>query len=239
MNDQQFLELVRTLDATLGQFDHQGLANGQTARSIITALCPLDAVNLSAALCDRIQTLLGDKGANVRGSLKDVYMFPQRAGEYDPWTDLGLQCPTPNCRFTIRFVDGKVYAQQTSGENFTAQVFASLAHEPEIVSRGLQVNPVVPHVTLMNSDEVVKLGAGAVEARLRDAGLLDHEFAVEVSKVLSTVSRDWPVFSACAVAQVSSPELERFMALFQDSPDFKRKSCHVTFAQTPRAIALQ
>lgn len=231
MKDERFIELIRVLDATFGEHDRAGLATGQTGKRLLQALGDLPGVDLSDELRERVTRCVQDQGANVRATLKDVYMFPQRVGEYAPWVEMPWPVPNlPECLFQIKMVDGKVYAQQVDGPDFIASVYAAL--EDEAGQLGLKPNMERSHVTLVNSDEVARIGADHVAAAVAAS---NSPFPLQVKGVMTTVSRDWPVFSTCAVVKVNSEQLACFMAGF---PQVRLKSYHVTFAQKPRALSL-
>jgi hypothetical protein len=186
---------------------------------------------LSPELRARIEACVQDQKDNVRASLKDVYMFPQRVGEYTPFVPVPWDVPElPECQFKIKLVDGKVYAQQVTGPSFGLQVFEALERE----AAELKLQPIVEpaHVTLVNSDEVAQVGLDRVLAAIEQ---FNARFGLQVGQVMTTVSRDWVVFADCAVVKVTSPELEKFAALF---PEIRAKSHHVTFGQRPRALKL-
>jgi hypothetical protein len=232
MNDQQFIELIRVLDATFGEHDRQGLATGQTGKRLLAALSKFPGTDLSPDLRARIAVCIADQADNVRATLKDVYMFPKRVGEYSPWMHMPWQVPeVAECQFGIKLVDGKVYAEQIGGPAFTTQVYSAFANEMKDLK--LEPNAESPHVTLLNSDEVARLGMPRVLQTLEH--FCDANFHLRIDGVMTTLSRDWPVFAECAVVKVSCPALEAFVSHF---PEIRAKSHHVTFANRRRALKL-
>jgi hypothetical protein len=243
--DLEFLELARVLDATLGRYNHPGLVNGKTGQKVLQFLASCGCFDLSSELQERVSRCLQDDAANVRATLKDVYMFPRRLNDYPPWEplvgigtsiDFPVLAHIPDARFQLQVYDHKIYAVQVEGENAAETLCGFVFGHDKSMSP--PTGPV--HVTVVNSDVLALLDPEQYQPLL---ARFQSPFPVEIKDIKSTV--DYVVFSRCVVAIVTCPEIEEFLLQFSllfEEPvrsTVRSKSLHLTFAQKPRALQFQ
>lgn len=247
MSDEKFQELVRIIDATLGNVNPDGLITGQNALAIIQFLSQFPNMTkfISPALNDKINTelSLSHSKLNVREHVKNVLMFSTdeaKNGKYLPWDDISSGTQLNKFvkslyLFEFDLIEGKVYAKCLSGRMLTLNLFVAFRDDcPHL--KGFVSNTETCHITLVNSNVVADIG----EQRVKE--FLQHyktAFSIQFGKIKSTVSRDWSRFSHCVVIEVSSSHITQFVDDFSNT--FNKKinlSPHITFAIKPRDLWL-
>lgn len=240
-NDFKFLELVRTLDATLEHVNSSGLTTGQNCCRIVEFLVNFPNMEsfVSKELYEHVQkelVVMATKkpGENVRGSIKSILMFP--TNKYLDWVPFGANDETladinvkfQQIFFKIQLIDGKVYALCQND----VSIYDMMKHISQISQ--LNSNDECCHVTIVNSDVVAKIGIELVADfifRYHDA------FNVSTGKIKSTFSNDWSRFSQCFVIEINSNYLNTFVDDFNNKFKTGVKIIpHITFAIRSRNL---
>lgn len=248
-------ELVRIVDATLQNINHDGLTTGQTAMKFMNFISGLEGFSefIGSEFDQHFRKYIndgmkkieeGNSTTNVRSEVKKIFMYPTM--EYPPWThidvpDSSLQIVNEKCagvRLRLGMVDGKVYAVPTSAESIIDVVYSEL-HQC-LDSNSLCKNPEKGHITIINSNVVADIGhervSDFVEA-FNSEHVGDEGFSIDTNQVKSTVSNDWSVFRVCYVIDIKCSTIDTFLAQFNEIFETKLKmSKHLTFAIEPRSL---
>ena len=240
-NDFKIQELIRVIDATLGDVNPKGLQTGQNALSIIKFLSSFPGLdgfvttNFLAEIENQVQ--LSATKENVRENVSKVLMFPRNA--YLPWIDYPcdkelmteIQQKVSEITFKIRIVEGKVYGLCQSKQTLNQIVFA---HLKDNLPSNLKENNETCHVTIINSNIVSDVGLEKVESFIQS---FDTEFCINTGEIKSTFSEDWSRFSECYVVEITCPYIDSFLNSFNETFGKNIKIAkHITFAIKPRSL---
>jgi len=245
MNSQnifKFQELVRIIDATLGEVNPSGLPTGQNSLSIIKFISSFNGMDqfLPSDFRDKIKEELNktNEKENVREHVKKILTYPKTG--YSPWTEqefdqdlldqIKLKCE--NVKFKIQLVEGKVYGLCISpGDKVNDIVFNELKDK---LLKGLRLNFETSHITIVNSNVVADIGIDKVISFIKN---FDQEFCVETGKIKSTFSEDWSRFSECYVVELECEYIDNFIEKFNKEFNKTIKiTKHSTFAIKPRSL---
>ena len=239
-NEFKIQELIRVLDATLGEVNSAGLQTGQNCLSIIKFLSSFEGFKnfVSPDYAEHIeQEVQKSEGKqNVREHVKKVLMYP-RTG-YLPWVEFEtapqvieeIREEADEVKFKLQVVEGKVYGVCTSEKKLNELVFDKVKEQLP----ALRLNFETCHITIVNSNIVADIGQENVERFIQD---FNHEFTVTTGKIKSTFSEDWSRFGECYVIELECPYVDEFLTKFNEK--FKKNvkiTKHTTFAIQPRSL---
>lgn len=239
-SDFKIQELIRTIDATLGDVNPSGLPTGQNCLSIIKFISSFENFDkfvtpgFKQVISDEINKSSGKQ--NVREHVKTILMFPRNS--YLPWLELKVNADiiddiknsTKDIKFKLEIVEGKVYGLCISDKKITQIVFDKVNHMiPE-----LRLNSETAHITIVNSNIVADIGQDKVNSFLKT---FNEEFTVNTNKIKSTFSEDWSRFGECYVIELDCPYIDNFIVHFNKEFNKTVKiTKHTTFAIKPRSL---
>lgn len=242
-NNFKFQELVRIVDATLGNINEKGLNDGTNCLNVINFLANFKGMetfigNEFKSFIDKEMDAAKNK-ENVREHVKKILMYPNFS--YPPWVPVNvsdylldqMKEEIQGIKFQITLVNGKVYGLCISDTKLTDIVYDKLI-EHNILDDSLEKNIETCHITLVNSNVVHDLGIDNIKEFISK---YNDEFAVTTGKIKSTFSEDWSRFSDCYVIEIFCEYINNFLADFNSH--FKKSikmSPHITFAIKSRDL---
>jgi len=235
--DYQFQEIVRTLDATLWEFNSDQGHLGQNAMKIIEFIGTFALSTLSPELRTIVEEGIVEAktkpGQNVRGIVKKILAYPRPSGVFPPWIEHDVAFEL-SFRFEFQMVNGKVYAV-CENQAFIRTLFDEVKRmRPDLITPDLEMNFEAAHITVVNSDIVAKVGLDLVTKLVAD---WDITFEVKTGKVKETFSEDWSRFGRCLVIETKSRMLDAFLWVFNEQfGQTVKVSPHVTFAIQSRNL---
>ena len=240
-NDFKIQELIRIIDATLGDVNPNGLHTGHNALAIIKFLSCFPGLDrfVSENFFEEIQkqVQLSITKDNVRENVKKVLMHPRNA--YLPWVDYAvdkelvseIERKVGEARFKIKIVEGKVYGVCQVQPTVNKIVFEYLKDKLPV---NLKENIETCHITIVNSNIVSDIGVQKVESFMEKFNL---EFVVGTGKIKSTFSEDWSRFGECYVIEITCAYIDGFLESFNKEFNKNVKiQKHITFAIEPRSV---
>ncbi len=236
----EFQELVRTLDATIGEKNVKDLNNGLSALKIIKCLLEMLENTLPKDYVKFVNEQINESEdkENVRGEIKKILMYPNF--KYLPWQIFPTKIRIVNdilnkIFFKIELCDGKVYANCVSDIKLT-DVFYNAVRNTEYhkLLTGSDVNTEACHITLVNSNVVYDVGADKIEKFINEN--FNQQFTIDTGETKNTFSKDWSVFGQCFVVEIICPLVDKFIEQFSKEFVKINPSTHITFATTPRSL---
>lgn len=240
-NDSKILELIRVIDATLGDVNPNGLVTGHNCLSIIKFISSFEGFDkfvtpeFKSVIQEEVKRS-SDK-QNVREHAKKILTYP-RVG-YAPWDNFEveeniiteIQKEGQNVKFQFDIIEGKVYAKCTTSTNLVEIAYNKLKNKlPEFLRRNFETC----HITIINSNVVADIGISNVQQFVQK---YDKTFNVRTGKIKSTVSEDWSRFAECYVIEIECQEIDDFLREFNKEFNKSIKiTKHITFAIRPRSI---
>lgn len=259
-NDTKIRELIRVIDATVGDINPDGLSTGQNAMLITKLMCAIP--NFAKFVSPEFLTCIGqnlrepsgepakleeyltDESTNVNISeeIKTIFMWPKKECEPPARVlvpEMKLYRIMKNImdryEFTLKIVDGKVCAVPAEPgaahcHDFIAYIFEQF---------GEYVNGFVPNaetrdIKIVDSDIVTEIGIERVQQFLNDCTL---PFKIYTGEIMLAISEDCSRFSKCMMVKVDSDYLNCVLKFFNSQ--FGKKIMppqHVTFAICLRSL---
>jgi hypothetical protein len=234
-------ELIRVLDATIGEINPDGLVTGQNCLSIIKYLSSVEGFEnfVSPDFISHIQkeVLKSESKENVREHVKKILTYP-RTG-YLPWIELevnqeilkNISDDAEKLKFKLQIVEGKVYGVCVSEQKLNNIVYNKIKdHIPST----LKLNFETCHITVVNSNVVSDIGIDIVK---QFVDKYNEEFTITTGKIKSTFSEDWSRFGECYVIELECSYIDKFLLEFNQQFNKNIKICkHITFAIEPRSL---
>ncbi len=234
-------ELIRILDATLWSVGNEKNGHsGYNAVKIIQFLAAWEG--MEQYVSPELFQLMRDckmAGENVRGPVKQILTYPRKG--YAPWQETKVRedvlqeiaKTTEDIAFSLQIVHGKLYA--VSEKSLPAVVYRILQdQQPDIVA-GLSPNIEASHITLVNSNEVDRIGLDKVQDFVEQ--FAGKRITIRTGKIAWTFSEDWSRFGKCVVIKITSETLDEILTRFNTVFGTSLKpSPHVTFAIASRDL---